>query len=157
MSIALIWMALNYGFEGPDGPKLCKRIVVCCPTSLVFNWNNEIDKVPMAFLPRWCPLRPFFLVLFLMLSAAAIHTNCSRLLVVLFTFSFFCDRIWSGQWYSFAVAKRTDQVHCCRQHRIVSAAGYYGFHLPKTVRPCARRVVRNLSKLQRLPLRGGQG
>jgi DNA repair and recombination RAD54-like protein len=44
MSICLMWMSLNYGFEGPDGPKLCKRIVVCCPTSLVFNWNNEIDK-----------------------------------------------------------------------------------------------------------------
>lgn len=44
MSICLMWMALNYGFEGPDGPKLCRRIVVCCPTSLVFNWNNEIDK-----------------------------------------------------------------------------------------------------------------
>eukprot|EP00040_Diaphanoeca_grandis_P034440 m.213572 g.213572 ORF g.213572 m.213572 type:complete len:984 (-) comp33153_c0_seq2:157-3108(-) len=44
MSICLIWMALKHGFQGPEGPKICKRIVVCCPTSLVFNWNNEILK-----------------------------------------------------------------------------------------------------------------
>ena len=44
MSIALIWIVLRHGFEGKDGPKICKKIVVCCPTSLVFNWNNEVTK-----------------------------------------------------------------------------------------------------------------
>lgn len=44
MSIALIWLVLKHGFAGKDGEKICKRIVVCCPTSLVFNWNNEILK-----------------------------------------------------------------------------------------------------------------
>eukprot|EP00041_Stephanoeca_diplocostata_P032473 m.1040431 g.1040431 ORF g.1040431 m.1040431 type:complete len:965 (+) comp24155_c0_seq5:251-3145(+) len=44
MSITLIWMVLKHSFEGPEGPKICKRVVVCCPTSLVFNWNNEITK-----------------------------------------------------------------------------------------------------------------
>eukprot|EP00039_Didymoeca_costata_P006492 m.90727 g.90727 ORF g.90727 m.90727 type:complete len:893 (-) comp13278_c0_seq5:46-2724(-) len=44
MSITLIWIVLKYGFEGPSGGPICKRIVVCCPTSLVFNWANEIEK-----------------------------------------------------------------------------------------------------------------
>ena len=46
MSIALIWIVLRHSFEGPEGPKICKnkKIVVCCPTSLVFNWNNEVEK-----------------------------------------------------------------------------------------------------------------
>lgn len=44
MSITLIWMVLKHSFEGPEGPRICKRVVVCCPTSLVFNWNNEITK-----------------------------------------------------------------------------------------------------------------
>ena len=39
MSIALIWLVLKHSFAGKDGEKICKRIVVCCPTSLVFNWS----------------------------------------------------------------------------------------------------------------------
>ena len=38
------WQVLMHGFQGAQGPKICRRIVVCCPTSLVFNWNNEIKK-----------------------------------------------------------------------------------------------------------------
>lgn len=38
MSIALIWLVLKHSFAGKEGEKICKRIVVCCPTSLVFNW-----------------------------------------------------------------------------------------------------------------------
>ena len=43
-SIALIWLVLTKGFEGAEGPKIAKRVIVCCPTSLVFNWEKEIEK-----------------------------------------------------------------------------------------------------------------
>ena len=45
--ITLLWTLLNNGHPElgqEDGGKIAKRIVICCPTSLVSNWDSECTK-----------------------------------------------------------------------------------------------------------------
>ena len=43
-SIALLWTLLNSGNALLGGKPIAKRIIICCPTSLVSNWDSEIQK-----------------------------------------------------------------------------------------------------------------
>lgn len=43
-SIALLWTLLRQGFSGASGPPLVQRALIVTPTSLVSNWNNELNK-----------------------------------------------------------------------------------------------------------------
>ena len=45
--ITLLWTLLNNGHPElgqEEGGKIAKRIVICCPTSLVSNWDSECSK-----------------------------------------------------------------------------------------------------------------
>ena len=42
--IALLWTLLNNGHEALGGVPLARRIIICCPTSLVSNWDSECTK-----------------------------------------------------------------------------------------------------------------
>jgi SNF2 family DNA or RNA helicase len=42
--IALLWTLLNGGHEALGGAPLARRVVICCPTSLVSNWDAECNK-----------------------------------------------------------------------------------------------------------------
>ena len=45
--VALLWTLLNNGHPElgqEEGGKIAKRIVICCPTSLVSNWDSECTK-----------------------------------------------------------------------------------------------------------------
>lgn len=42
--ITLLWTLLNHGHEELGSSPLAKRIVICCPTSLVSNWDTECSK-----------------------------------------------------------------------------------------------------------------
>ena len=43
-SITLLWTLLTSGHELLGGEPIAKRIIICCPTSLVSNWDSEIQK-----------------------------------------------------------------------------------------------------------------
>ena len=43
-SIALLWTLLTSGHELLGGEPIAKRVIICCPTSLVSNWDSEIQK-----------------------------------------------------------------------------------------------------------------
>ena len=43
-SITLLWTLLNSGNELLGGKPVAKRVIICCPTSLVSNWDSEIQK-----------------------------------------------------------------------------------------------------------------
>ena len=49
-SITLLWTLLNSGNELLGGKPIAKRVIICCPTSLVSNWDSEIQK--------WLKARP---------------------------------------------------------------------------------------------------
>ncbi len=57
--ITLLWTLLQSGHEELGGTPLAKRIIICCPTSLVSNWDSECTKWLKAC-PCLCPrsLRP---------------------------------------------------------------------------------------------------
>lgn len=42
-SITLLWTLLCSGFEGPGKP-MASRVIVVTPTSLVANWESELNK-----------------------------------------------------------------------------------------------------------------
>ena len=42
--ITLLWTLLMNSFEGKEGNKVIKRAIICCPTSLVGNWDSECEK-----------------------------------------------------------------------------------------------------------------
>jgi len=42
--ITLLWTLLSSGHPKLGGKPLAKRVVICCPTSLVSNWDNECVK-----------------------------------------------------------------------------------------------------------------
>ena len=42
--IALLWTLLQQGAECLGGNPLAKRVIICCPTSLVSNWDQECTK-----------------------------------------------------------------------------------------------------------------
>lgn len=42
--ITLMWTMLKGGHEDLGGKPMAKRIVICCPTSLVNNWDSECIK-----------------------------------------------------------------------------------------------------------------
>ncbi|CAL8470234.1 g9776 [Coccomyxa elongata] len=42
--IALLWTLLQSGHEVLGGDPLAKRVIICCPTSLVSNWDSECGK-----------------------------------------------------------------------------------------------------------------
>ena len=42
--ITLIWTLLHNGHESLGGSPIAKRIIICCPTSLVSNWDSECNK-----------------------------------------------------------------------------------------------------------------
>lgn len=42
--IALLWTLLQSGHELLGGNPLAKRVIICCPTSLVSNWDSECGK-----------------------------------------------------------------------------------------------------------------
>ena len=42
--IALMWTLLHSGHESLGGNPIAKRIIICCPTSLVNNWDSECGK-----------------------------------------------------------------------------------------------------------------
>ena len=42
--IALLWTLLQGGHEQLGGAPLAKRVIICCPTSLVSNWDSECTK-----------------------------------------------------------------------------------------------------------------
>lgn len=42
--ITLLWTLLNTGHEVLGGVPLAKRVIICCPTSLVANWDSECTK-----------------------------------------------------------------------------------------------------------------
>ena len=42
--IALLWTLLQSGHEQLGGAPLAKRVIICCPTSLVSNWDSECTK-----------------------------------------------------------------------------------------------------------------
>ena len=42
--IALLWTLLQSGHELLGGDPLAKRVIICCPTSLVSNWDSECGK-----------------------------------------------------------------------------------------------------------------
>ena len=43
-SITLLWTLLNSGSDLLGGKPVAKRVIICCPTSLVSNWDSEIQK-----------------------------------------------------------------------------------------------------------------
>lgn len=43
-SITLLWTLLNSGNDLLGGKPIAKRVIICCPTSLVSNWDSEIQK-----------------------------------------------------------------------------------------------------------------
>ena len=42
--IALLWTLLNNGHEALGGMPMARRVIICCPTSLVSNWDSECTK-----------------------------------------------------------------------------------------------------------------
>lgn len=44
-----MWTMLRSGHELLGGTPLAKRVVICCPVSLVRNWDGEFTK--------WLPVR----------------------------------------------------------------------------------------------------
>lgn len=42
--ITLLWTLLQNGHELLGGEPMAKRIIICCPTSLVSNWDSECGK-----------------------------------------------------------------------------------------------------------------
>ena len=42
--ISLLWTLLNSGHDELGGNPMAKRVVICCPTSLVSNWDSECSK-----------------------------------------------------------------------------------------------------------------
>lgn len=42
--ITLIWSLLQNGHELLGGKPIAKRCIICCPTSLVSNWESECKK-----------------------------------------------------------------------------------------------------------------
>lgn len=42
--ITLLWTLLQNGHELLGGTPIAKRIIICCPTSLVSNWDSECCK-----------------------------------------------------------------------------------------------------------------
>lgn len=49
--ITLLWTLLKSGHQLLGGEPLAKRIVICCPVSLVNNWDKECNK----WLEVWFP------------------------------------------------------------------------------------------------------
>ena len=43
-AITLVWTLLQSGHPNLGGQPLAKRVIICCPTSLVSNWDNECQK-----------------------------------------------------------------------------------------------------------------
>ena len=42
--IALLWTMLQCGHPSLGGTPMAKRVIICCPTSLVSNWDSECEK-----------------------------------------------------------------------------------------------------------------
>ena len=42
--ITLLWTLLQNGHAELGGAPMAKRIIICCPTSLVSNWDSECTK-----------------------------------------------------------------------------------------------------------------
>jgi SNF2 family DNA or RNA helicase len=42
--ISLLWTLLQSGHALLGGEPLAKRVIICCPTSLVSNWDSECGK-----------------------------------------------------------------------------------------------------------------
>lgn len=42
--ITLLWTLLQNGHDELGGTPMAKRIIICCPTSLVSNWDSECTK-----------------------------------------------------------------------------------------------------------------
>ena len=53
-SITLLWTLLNSGNELLGGKPVAKRVIICCPTSLVSNWDSEIQKWLKVKAPACC-------------------------------------------------------------------------------------------------------
>ena len=53
-SITLLWTLLNSGNELLGGKPVAKRVIICCPTSLVSNWDSEIQKWLKVKVPACC-------------------------------------------------------------------------------------------------------
>ena len=51
-SITLLWTLLNSGNDLLGGKPIAKRVIICCPTSLVSNWDSEIQKW-LKVQPAW--------------------------------------------------------------------------------------------------------
>jgi SNF2 family DNA or RNA helicase len=42
--ITLLWTLLQSGHALLGGAPIAKRVIICCPTSLVSNWDSECYK-----------------------------------------------------------------------------------------------------------------
>jgi DNA repair and recombination RAD54-like protein len=42
--VSLLWTLLNSGHEALGGTPVVRRAIICCPTSLVSNWDAECSK-----------------------------------------------------------------------------------------------------------------
>lgn len=42
--ITLLWTLLKSGNAALGGDPIAKRVIICCPTSLVANWDSECIK-----------------------------------------------------------------------------------------------------------------
>ncbi len=56
--ITLLWTLLQNGHPLLGGTPMARRVIICCPTSLVNNWDSECIKwlkVLFLLLPVHCP------------------------------------------------------------------------------------------------------
>lgn len=54
--ITLLWTLLSNGHPELGGSPLARRVIICCPTSLVSNWDSECTK--------WLNVRNCFIAIF---------------------------------------------------------------------------------------------
>lgn len=43
-ALSLIWTLLQGGHSSLGGDPVARRAIICCPTSLVSNWDSEANK-----------------------------------------------------------------------------------------------------------------
>ena len=55
-ALSLIWTLLQGGHSSLGGDPVAKRAIICCPTSLVSNWDSEANKWLKAGAPPLAPV-----------------------------------------------------------------------------------------------------